>query len=157
MFKKIIGALLVISTLSLALEINFTKEDLGAIRKLKVYKNPIWVSQIKTSDKQKLLFISPKSMFEFYFVPHKFPEYKITSSDDMEEILVSDFKTSEIIKARSAYYVYGSNEISPAGDDLVAFALENDAKEFSSLHNGKRIFRFSKVSYGLIKLLNGDI
>ncbi len=157
MFKKIICGLVLISSLSFSLEINFTKEDTGAIRKLKVYKNPIWVAQITTTDKQKLLFSSPKSMFEFYFVPFNFPDYKIESSDDIVEILVTDYKTSKIINARSAYYVYGSNKTSPAGDDLPAFEKEEDAKSFSLIHKGRRIMRFSKVPYGLIKLLNGDI
>lgn len=157
MFKKVLCLLLLISSVSFSLEIDFKKEDLSVIRKLQVYKNPIWVAQIKTVNNQKLLFSSPKSMLEFYFAPKKFPSYKVNSSDDIEEILLTDYKSSKIIKARSAYYVYGSNVTSPSGDDLVSFSTQADAKEFAKVHNGKRIFRFSKIPYALIKLLNGDI
>ncbi len=50
-----------------------------------------------------------------------------------------------------------SNITSIAGDDLVSFKNEYDAKQYSKDHNGKRIFRFSQIKMQLIQLLNGSI
>jgi nitrous oxide reductase accessory protein NosL len=63
----------------------------------------------------------------------------------------------EPINARTAYYIYGSRAISPAGDDLVAIEGEQNAKEFSQKYSGKRIFKFDEVSDALIRLINGRI
>ncbi|WP_419763909.1 MAG: nitrous oxide reductase accessory protein NosL [Arcobacter sp.] len=157
MFKKSIFGLLLISTLGICSQITYLKEDVGVIRKINLSKNPVWVAQITTNKGKKVLFCSPKSMFEFYYRPHLFKEYEATSSDDLDEILVTDYKSLKAINGRNAYYVYGSSKTSPSGDDLVAFEKKIDAKNFASNYNGKRIFRFSKVSFALIELLNGDI
>lgn len=156
MFKKIMFSLVVISTFSFASQINFTKDDVGYIRKIKLYKNPSWIAQIKTSSGKIAKFCSPKSMIEFYYTIEKFKEFNAKSSDDIDEILVTDYKTHEIVNGRNAYYVYGSNKTSPAGDDLVVFVNEKDAKIYAKNNNGKRIFRFSKIPFALINLLNGD-
>jgi nitrous oxide reductase accessory protein NosL len=139
------------------LTINFTKETSGEIRKLKVYKYPAWVSKINFSNKKEAFFSSPKSMFEFYFNKNKWQKFDVKTVDDLEDLLVTDFKTHDIIDAKKAYFIYGSNKISPAGDDLVAFKTQADAKNFKLSNRGQRIFRFSEVSNGLIRLLNGRI
>lgn len=155
--NKLILLPLFFATFLFAEPINVTKEELGLIRNLKVYKYPRWIAQITTSHNKKLYFSSSKSMFEFYFVYKKWPEFKINTVDDMKEILVTDYKTYDAINARQAYYVYGSNITSIAGDDLVSFKNEYDAIEYSKNHNGQRIFRFSQVKHQLINLLNGSI
>lgn len=157
MFKKSILGLLLISTLGFSAQITYSKEDVGVVRKLNISKYPTWVAQATTAKGEKLLFSSTKSMFEFYFAPDIYEEYNVATSDDLTEILVTDYNTLKAINARSAYYVYGSTKTSPSGDDLVAFSKEADAKYFASKNNGKRVFRFSKVSFALIKLLNGDM
>jgi len=137
--------------------INVTKEDLGLVRNLKVYKYPRWIAQVTTTEDKKIFFSSSKSMFEFYFLFKKWPELNVKTVDDISEIFVTDYKTYQAIDARRAYYVYGSNITSIAGDDLISFKNEYDAKEYSKNHNGMRIFRFSQVNYPLIELLNGSI
>lgn len=136
---------------------NFTKDTSGEIRKLKIYKNPAWVSKINFSNKKEAFFSSPKSMFEFYFNKNKWQKFDVKTIDDMEDILVTDFKTHEVINAKKAYFIYGSNKISPAGDDLVSFKTLKDAQDFKISNNGRRIFRFSEISNALIRLLNGRI
>ena len=155
--KYLILLPLFFTTSLIAEPIKVTKDELGIIRNLKVYKYPRWISQITTSQNKKLYFSSSKSMFEFYFLFKKWPEFNVKTIDDMTEILVTDFKTHDAINARSAYYVYGSNITSIAGDDLIPFKNEHDAKQYAKDHNGKRIFRFSTVKHQLIDLLNGSI
>jgi nitrous oxide reductase accessory protein NosL len=163
MLKKKINTILITSTIfTVSASANndkkimdFNKETVSEIRKLKVYKNPTWTSKIEFSNKKFAYFSSPKSMFEFYFTEFKWKPFDAKTVDDLENIYVTDFKTLEIIDAKKAYYIYGSRKISPAGDDLVSFKTLTDAQNFKNSENGKRIFRFSEVSNGLIKLLNG--
>ncbi len=163
MISKTIKSLMFLSLLAITsgfasdktYELNFTKETKGQIRHLKVYKDPSWVSKINFSNEKSAFFSSPKSMFEFYFTKDKWKPFNVNVVDDFEDIIVTDFKTLKAINAKKAYYVYGSNKISPAGDDLAAFRSLNDAKLFMENNNGKRIFRFSQVQDALIRLLNG--
>lgn len=149
------------ATLSLsaneAYSMNFDKETRGLVRKMLVYKDPLWVSKVVTKDSKEFYFISPKSMFDFYYNPKKWPETNVTDISELKEIIVTDFKTGKAVDARYAFYVYGSNKISFAGDDLPAFKNIEDAKNFLKNNNGSRILSFKEVSHGLIKLLNGDI
>jgi len=155
--KKLILLPFILASFLFAAPITVSKDDLGLIRNLKVYKYPRWIAQVTTVQNKKLYFSSAKSMFEFYFLFKKWPEFNVKTVDDMAEIFVTDYKTYDAINARRAYYVYGSNVTSIAGDDLISFKNEYDAKEYSKNHNGKRIFRFSQVRHQLIQLLNGSI
>lgn len=134
---------------------DFNKETECLVRHIKVYKDPKWVSKIELKDGKKVFFSSPKSMFEFYFQPGRWDYIGVKSEADFKNIIVTDFKTLKPIDAKGAFYIYGANEISPAGDDLVVFENYNDAKVFSSKHSGKRILNFSEVKLSLINLLNG--
>jgi nitrous oxide reductase accessory protein NosL len=134
--------------------LNYTKNDTGLVRHLKLYKYPAWVSKISLRNGKEVYFSSPKGMFEFYFHPGKWAEFNIRSERDFKELVVTDYFTSKPINAEDAFFVYGSSVTSPAGDDLVPFSNETQAKQFMSKNNGKRIMKFDKISYGLIKWLN---
>ena len=147
------------TTLFLKYKINYDKNTTGVVRHLKVYKDPKWVCKIELSSSKNIFFSSPKSMFEFYYRPANWSYLKldINSEKDFKNILVTDFDTLKPINAKGAFFVYGTNAISPAGDDLVAFSSYDKAEKFSKAHNGKRIFSFKEVSQPLINLLNGKI
>jgi len=155
--KKLLLSLLILSVglSAFAQGIQFNKKDVCVIRNIELYKYPKWPSQITLHSGQKANFCSPKSMLEFYYKPGLYKEFKYLSKADIKEILVTDHTTLDAIDATKAFYVYGSNETSPAGDDLVTFRKYSDAKNFAAKHNGKRVFTFKEVSHGLIKLLNG--
>lgn len=138
-------------------EMNFTKETACEIRKIKLYENPVWASKIDLKDGKSLFFCSPKSMFEFYYNEEKWESFGIKSTSDFKNILVTDYKTLKIIDATKAFFVYGSNKISPAGDDLVAFESKENATNYLQVNNGKRVFSFLEVKNSLIRLLNGRI
>ena len=156
MIKIILGTFLV-SSLLFSFEMDYNKDTEGLVRHLKVYKNPKWVAKIEVSNGKKIFFSSPKSMFEFYFRPGKWYDIGVRSEKDFKNILVTDFETLKPVKAKGAFYIYGTNVTSPAGDDLVAFDSYKSAEEFSKKHNGKRILGFREVSDALIRLLNGRI
>lgn len=155
--KKIFIMTLLASSLLFSYTMNFDKDTKCVVRHIKVYKDPRWVSSIELQNGKKIFFSSPKSMFEFYHRPGKWYDIGVKDEHDMKEILVMDFDTLKPINAKGAFYVYGTNATSPAGDDLVAFDSYKTAEEFSRTHNGKRIFSFKEVSDALIRLLNGRI
>ena len=155
--KKISLALLIVSSLLFSYEMDYDKDTVGLVRHMKVYKSPKWVSKIELTNGKKVFFVSPKSMFEFYFRPGKWFDVGVKKESDMKNILITDYGTMEIVEARGAFYIYGSNVTSPAGDDLVAFDSYKMAKEFAAKHNGKRVLSFKEVSDALIRLLNGRI
>jgi nitrous oxide reductase accessory protein NosL len=160
MKKIILGVLFFISCLfanEIKFDMNFTKDTSCEIRKIKLYQNPIWASKIEFKNGKNAFFCSPKSMFEFYFNEEKWKIFEIESQSDFTNILITDYKTSKIVDAKKAFFVYGSSKISPAGDDLVAFESKEDASNYLQNNNGKRIFSFSEVKNSLIRLLNGRI
>jgi len=155
--KKILLLLVVFTGLVLASDMGYDKNTTGLVRQMKVYKYPQWVAKIELANGKKIFFVSPKSMFEFYFRPGKWPEFGIKQESDFKKIYVTDFTTAKAVNAKGAFYVYGSDTTSPSGDDLVPFDSYKAAEEFSKEHNGKRIFGFRDVSRGLINWLNDSL
>ncbi len=155
--KKIVLGIILASSLLFSYTMDFDKKTTCLVRHLKVYENPQWVSKIELNNGKKVFFSSPKSMFEFYFRPGKWFDVGVKNEHDFKDILVTDFKTLKPINAKGAFYIYGANETSPAGDDLIPFDSYADAEEFSKTHNGKRILSFKEVSDALIRLINGRI
>ena len=138
-------------------KMDFTKDTFGLMRNTKVYKNPSWVCKITLSSNKTYFFVSPKSMIEFYNNPSLRPDVGVKSEDDFKQILVTDFNTLKALNAKGAFYVYGANIISSAGDDLPAFSSYEEAEHFSKKHNGKRVMSFYEIPPALISLLNGKI
>ena len=136
---------------------NYDKNTTCLVRHISVYKEPKWVAKIEVRNGKTVYFSSPKSMFEFYHRPGKWFDVGVKSERDFSKIVVIDFSTLKPIDGEKAFYVYGSTETSPAGDDLPAFATKESAEKFSKAHKGKRIISFDKVSDALIRLLNGRI
>lgn len=155
--KKIIFATILTSSLLFSYTMDYDRNTKCVVRKVQVYKDPQWVAKIELANGKKLFFCSPKSMIEFYQQPGRWSNLGIKSESDFKDVIVTDYKTLKPVDARGAFFVYGSNKISLAGDDLVAFEKYSDAKDFASKNNGKRIFSLSEVPEGLIKLLNGKI
>jgi len=154
---KIILVLILTSSFLFSFEMDYNKDTISLVRKMKVYKYPKWASKIELTNGKKLFFVSPKSMMEFYHQPGKWFDIGVKSEKDFKDILVTDFKTGLLVKAKGAFFIYGSNITSPAGDDLVTFDSYAAAEEFSKQHNGKRILGFKEVSPALIRLINGRI
>lgn len=153
--RKIVIFLMFVGVLC-AGTMDIPKDATCLIRNLKVYQSPLWAASVKVRSGKVVFFSSPKSMFEFYFQPGRWPELQIKHESDMQ-IYVTDYQTMEKVEAKEAYYVYGSNQTSPSGDDLPAFSTKERAENFAKKHNGKRVLDFAAVSDGLINLLNNRL
>ncbi|MEA3522197.1 MAG: nitrous oxide reductase accessory protein NosL, partial [Campylobacterota bacterium] len=119
-------------------------------------EKPAWIARATTKQKT-VYFSSPKSMFEYYFQPIRWTSLGALTSGDIVSLTVTDFTTLEAVDAKKAFYVYGSNQISPGGDDLPAFATQKGAEDFVKKYNGKRIMKFDEISNALVNLINGRI
>ena len=137
--------------------LEYDKNTTGLVRHILVYKEPKWVAKIEARNGKTVYFSSPKSMFEFYHRPGKWFDVGVKSERDFSKIVVTDYSTMNPIDAEKAFYVYGSSETSPAGDDLPAFVSKESAEKFSKAYKGKRIMEFNDISDALIRLLNGRI
>jgi nitrous oxide reductase accessory protein NosL len=156
MIRIVLAVVLAVSVL-FSYEMDYTEDTVGLVRNLKVHKDPKWVAKIELKNGKKIFFCSPKSMIEFYQRPGKWFDVGVKSEDDFKDILVTDFATLKPINAKGAFYVYGGNITSPAGDDLAPFATYEAAEDYSKIHNGKRIMNLNEISDALIRLLNGRI
>lgn len=110
--------------------------------KMKKYSQ--FAAAIVYKNGKKEFFSSTKYMLRHYYGHEK----------SIETIYVSDYKTSKFIAPENSYFVFGSRIMSAGGDDLIVFANEADAKEFSAKNGGKKIFRFKEISKKLIELLD---
>lgn len=155
MIKKLLIIALAIGALFGA-KMEISKDATCLIRKVKVCQAPEWAATIQVRSGEIIYFSSPKSMFEFYFEPSRWPEYQVKNDDDMR-INVTDYNTLEKIPAKEAYYVYGSQKTGPGGDDLPAFSSKDKAEKFAKKYAGRRVLDFSQVSDGLINLLNDKL
>ncbi|MDD2906737.1 MAG: nitrous oxide reductase accessory protein NosL [Sulfurimonas sp.] len=118
-------------------EIIVHKEDKCPICGMYVYKYPRWAAQIFFKDKTHHSFDGMKDLMKFYFGD--------TKKENIEMILVRDYYSQKSINAKSAFYVLGSDIYGPMGEELIAFANEEEAKNFSKDHKGKKLLHFKEL------------
>ena len=117
-----------------------------------VAKYPDWVAQVRFADGQTAFFDGVKDLCKFYFdIGHYRPE---RSAADVSAVYVTDYYTLEPIAAEAAFFVVGSNVYGPMGRELIAFAAEDQAREFLRDHRGREILRFDAVTPELVRSLD---
>jgi nitrous oxide reductase accessory protein NosL len=60
----------------------------------------------------------------------------------------------QLIDARKAFFIIGSDIYGPMGHELIPFATEEDASAFMKDHKGKRILRFEAITPRVIDKLD---
>ena len=120
-----------------------------------VAKYPEWIATVLYKDGHAHHFDGAKDMFKYLLdMPKWAPGHQ---AEDIYSIHVTEYYGLELIDAREAWYVIGSDVLGPMGHELVPLATEEDAKEFLADHMGKRILRFADVPAELLtKLDNGE-
>ena len=117
-----------------------------------VYKYPDWLGEIIFKDGSAAFFDGAKDLFKYYFNLKKYNPAKTIK--DIAAIYVTEYYDFEVIDARSAYYVVGSDVYGPMGKELIPFVNQSDAGAFKQDHKGKHILRFENVNPGVIKKLD---
>jgi len=133
-------------------QIEITKQDRCPVCGMFVYKYPKWVAQIYFKDGSAYFYDGAKDMFKHIFNAEKYTPGK--SVDMMTEILVTDYYEVELIDAKSAFYVIGSDVLGPMGHELLPFKDQEAAQEFLEDHKGKAIMRYQDVTPAVIESLD---
>lgn len=128
------------------------KSDRCPVCGMFVYKYPKWVAQIVFKDGASYFYDGAKDMFKHYFDVAKYTPGKAAS--DITRMYVTDYYEVELIEAKTAYYVLGSNILGPMGYELLPFKDQESAQEFLEDHRGKSIVRFPQITLPLVMSLD---
>lgn len=113
-----------------------------------VSKYPKWVAQIQLQDGHSHYFDGIKDMMKFYFNPTKYHKHL---NEQILQINVTDYYNVELIDAKKAFYVLGSNVYGPMGEELIPFKSEEEAKKFMNDHFGKKVLKFEEITENILK------
>lgn len=118
-------------------------EDRCPVCGMFVHKYPNWVSLIVFSDGTQVFFDGPKDLLRYY---HELPKYTPDkATQDIATIYVTDYYTTQLIDAREAFFVVGSDVMGPMGKELVPVEGEEAAASFRRDHRGDRVLTFEDV------------
>ena len=132
--------------------VTIKKTDRCPVCGMFVYKYPKWVAQISFKDGSYYFYDGAKDMFKHIFDTAKYTSGK--TADNIKDIYVTDYYEVELIDAKSAFYVIGSDILGPMGHELLPFKDQEAAQEFLEDHKGKAIIRFQEVTPALIESLD---
>ena len=117
-----------------------------------VARYPDWIATARFKDGTTSYYDGPKDMFSHFLDPGRYTPGKRQS--DVVALAVKEYYSLEMIDARAAFFVAGSDVYGPMGSELIPFLNEKDARSFKNDHKGKRIFRFNEITRLTIKSLN---
>ncbi len=120
-----------------------------------VSKYPDWIATVLYKDGHAHHFDGSKDMFKYLLdMPKWAPGHR---AGDIKTIGVTEYYTTQMIDARQAYYVIGSDVYGPMGHELVPLASMEDAQEFMQDHKGVKIMRFDQVVMSLLLKLDDGV
>ena len=132
--------------------VTIKKNDRCPVCGMFVYKYPKWVAQIIFKDGTSYFYDGAKDMFKHIFDTAKYTAGK--KAEDIKAIYVTDYYEVELVDAKSAFYVLGSDVLGPMGHELLPFKDQESAQEFLEDHKGKSIIRFQDVTPAIIESLD---
>ena len=132
--------------------ITIKKTDRCPVCGMFVYKYPKWVAQIMFKDGSYYFYDGAKDMFKHIFDTAKYTPGQ--AKENIKDIYVTDYYEVELVDAKSAFFVIGSDVLGPMGHELLPFKDQESAQEFLEDHKGKSIIRFQDVTPAVIELLD---
>jgi len=132
--------------------VTIKKTDRCPVCGMFVYKYPKWVAQIIFKDGSSYFYDGAKDMFKHIFDTAKYTPGK--AAENIRDIYVTDYYEVELVEAKSAFFVIGSDVLGPMGHELLPFKDQESAQEFLEDHKGKSIIRFQDVTPVIIESLD---
>lgn len=132
-------------------KIKIDEKDRCAVCAMFVYKYPNFIAKISYENGEYKAFDGVKDMMKFILEPEKYGK----KSEKIAKIEVSDYYSQGSIDGKTAFYVIGSDVFGPMGNELIAFADENEAKAFKSDHKASKILKFDDIDKAVICELDG--
>jgi copper chaperone NosL len=133
-------------------EVTIKKTDRCPVCGMFVYKYPKWVARIVFQSGEAYFYDGAKDMFKHIFDTAKYTPGK--AAENIKSIYVTDYYEVELIDAKTAFYVIGSDVLGPMGHELLPFRDQESAQEFMEDHQGKSILRFQDVTPDIIASLD---
>jgi nitrous oxide reductase accessory protein NosL len=115
-------------------------------------KYPDWIATVLYKDGHAHHFDGAKDLFKYLLDMAKYAGGH--THGDIAAIGVTGYYATEMIDARPAYYVIGSDVLGPMGHELVPHPDMYDAVEFMKHHKGKRILRYEEITMDLLRGLD---
>jgi copper chaperone NosL len=123
-------------------------KDLCPVCGMLVSKYPNWVAVALYRNGHAHFFDGAKDMFKYLRELSKYaPGHR---KEDLVGLYVTEFYGLAKLDAHRAFYVIGSDVLSPMGHDLVPLETRADAEEFLKDHKGRRILSFEQVTADII-------
>ena len=112
-----------------------------------------WLATIVFRDGDVVHFDGPKDAFKFWLDMQKYDPRGHTQKD-VKDFGVTAYYSTDMIDARKALYVIGSDVLGPMGHELVPHPDMYDAETFMKDHHGKAIVRFEDIDMQMLKGLD---
>ena len=121
-------------------------KDRCAVCGMFVAKYSNWVATIAYPDGSHRFFDGPKDLFRYL-------TGKDGSTARDAEIWVTDYYTTNSIKAREAFFVAGSDVFGPMGAELIPLATADLAESFRADHGGADVLAFDAIDEAVLRSL----
>ena len=128
------------------------KKDKCPVCGMFVYKYPDWVGEVIFRDGTTDFFDGAKDLFKYVFDLKRYRPDQ--STEEIAAIYVTEYYNMELIPAKGALFVVGSDVYGPMGHELIPFNNREDAEVFKKDHQGRRILTFDQVTPEVIKTLD---
>lgn len=112
------------------------------------HRYPDWIATVLYKDGHADHFDGAKDLFKYLLDMEKYASGR--KAQDIIKIGVTDYYATELIDAKTAYYVIGSDVLGPMGHELIPHPDEFDTKEFAKDHFGKRVLRFDEITMDIL-------
>ena len=112
---------------------------------------PEWVAQVRHTDGTTVFFDGCKDLFKYLLLlDEKAPDRNRKS---VASVFVTNYYDGEVIAARTAHFVPGSDVMGPMGPELVPHRSVRAAADFMKDHKGWAILRFDEVTEAVLREL----
>lgn len=156
LLKRYLAVLMLILSINICYgdepTIEIKKTDRCPVCGMFVYKYPKWVAEIVFQDGGYYFYDGAKDMFKHIFDTAKYTAGKTAAN--IKNIYVTDYYDVELIDAKSAFFVLGSDVLGPMGHELLPFKNKESAQEFLEDHQGKSLVTFKEVTPDMIESLD---
>jgi nitrous oxide reductase accessory protein NosL len=103
-----------------------------------------FLAAVTFKDGAALYFDGCKDMFRFLFNTEKYAPGRKRS--DVAAVWVTDYYSLKLTDGFAARYILGSDVLGPMGRELIPFAKEEEARQFTKDHKGESLLRFEEVT-----------
>lgn len=112
---------------------------------------PEWIGQVRHGDGTTVFFDGCKDLFKYLLSVDRSAPGR--GRKTVAAVFVTNYYDGEIIAARTAFFVFGSDVMGPMGPELVPHRTLDAAEDFMEDHNGLGIVGFDEVTEAVLREL----